>query len=521
MRTPPRRRSHRPRARRGGSASVALRISLFFGIALGGRVAAASPLMESTGSVGGNAGVQGVISGPGAASTFFNPAALTEAEEGFTAAYGFVSEQVGVTLDGRPGGTDVPLSVGDRGIVGPDGARLPNDRMPTAWLASGCTGGTEPGDCPAPGLTARPRQGRGSSGKTRTYLTLGLVKRLVDDRLTIGLYTMLPVSSFVTARSFYADEREALFSNSLHPELYGDRLTSLSFAGGAAFRILPTLSVGLSVTLALANAATASTYVRDATNYDLLLLDTQTRTQVDLAPILGGRWAPSPDLRFGTAVHAPQSFELETTVSATLPSGSESGTTRRDVYHWMPWRVSLGAEGDVIRRGAYTMSLTGSLRYAFWSSYEDRHGTRPASYGAGLGWSDTMSGALGVRHTYKGVRGFVDLSYAPSPVPEQVGRSSYVDNDRVGIAVGADLKVPIGRSFVRPGLQVSATRLVPRHHTKDASRLVDELPDGSSFDDARDPVPGAAGLQTNSPGYPGFASAGFLWSGFFTLEIPL
>lgn len=482
--------------------------------------ASASPLMDTTGAVGGNAGAQGVVSGPGAASTYFNPALLIDAEDGFLISYGIVSEQMGVTLDGRPAGSDVPLAVGDRDVISGNGASLPNDRVPTAWLQAGCNGGTEPGDCPSPGFAARPRQARGSSGKTRTYLTLGLVKRIAKDRASIGLYTMLPVSSFVTARSFYADEREALFSNSLHPELYGDRLTSLSFAGGGAFQVLPSLSVGLSVTLALANAATASTYVRDASNYDLLLLNTATRTQVDIAPILGARWTPSSGYRFGATIHSPQSFELETTVSATLPAGTESGTTRRDVYHWMPWRVGVGAEIDVVERGAYRMAVTGSLTHAFWSSYEDRHGARPSSYGADLAWSDTTSGSLGVRHFYRGARGFLDLSFSPSPVPEQVGRSSYVDNDRVGISAGADVKVPLAGSFVRPGLKLGAARLVPRHHTKDSSRMVDELPDDAVFDSTRDPVPGAAGVQTNSPGYPGYRSAGYLWTGMFTLEVP-
>lgn len=499
------------------------RLSILAAFAVGAFAlpANASPLLDTVGPVGGNAGAQGVVSGPGAASTYANPALLVDAEDGFLVSYGFVSEQIGVTLEGRPSGSDVPLAVGSRDIVTADGQALPNDRMPTAWLRDGCPGGTEPGTCPSPGMPARPRQGRGASGVTRSYVTLGFVKAIAKDRASIALYTMLPVSSFVTARSFYADEREALFSNSLSPELYGDRLTSLSVAGGGAFRIMPSLSVGLSVSLALANAATASTYVRDASNYDLLLLDTATRTQVDVAPVFGVRWKPDRRLRIGGALHTAQAFELETTVSATLPSGTASGTTRRDVYHWLPWRVSLGAELDVLERGIYRMAVAASVKHAFWSSYEDRHGTRPASYGSDLGWSDTTSGTLGVRHFYGPVRGFVDLSYVPSPVPEQVARSNYVDNDRVAIGLGADMKIPVGSSYVRPGFQLGAARLVPRSNTKDPDRIVDELPDGAVFDSTRDPVPGAGGLQTNNPGYPGFRSAGYLWSGFFFLEVPL
>lgn len=500
---------------------ISLAIVLAPGLSLASARAEASPLLDLAGSQGGNAGMQGVVSGPGAASTYFNPALLTAADEGFLVGFGFVSEQMGITLDGRRAGSDVPLAIGERDIVGPDGAPLPNDRLPTQWLAEGCRGGTEPGDCPSPGLTARKRQAAGSSGKTRTYLTLGLVKHVVADRASIGLYMMLPMSSFVTARSFYADEHEALFSNSLHPELYGDRLTALSFAAGGAFKIGPNLSIGLSITIALANTATASSYVRDAANYDTLLLDTAVRTQVDVKPILGVRWTPSSALRFGATIHAPQGFELDTTLNATLPAGSESGSTRHEVYHWMPWRVGFGVEGDVLHRGPYTLGLAGSVKYAFWSAYEDRHGQHPEVYGADLGWSDTMSVTGGVRHAWGPARGFLDVAFTPSPVPEQVGRSSYVDNDRLALVMGADLKVPIGKTYVRPGVSLSASRLVPRHHTKDDRRIVDELPDGSAFDSTRDQVPAAAGLQTNSPGWPGFRSAGFLWSGMFNLEIPL
>lgn len=506
----------RSMVRRHAASALAMAIAL-----ASATRAEASPLLDMTGNNGGNGGLQGVVSGPAAASTYSNPALLTIAEEGFVVGYGFVSEQMGITVDGRRAGSDVPLAIGERDVVGPDGVPVPNDRIPTQWLQEGCRGGTEPGDCPAPGLAPRRRQGSGSSSKTRTYLALGIVKHIVKDRASIGFTMMLPVSSFVTARSFYVDEREAIFSNSLHPELYGDRLTSLSFAGGGAFQIAPNLSIGLSITLALANTATAASYVRDASDYSSLLLNTEARTQVDLSPAFGVRWAPSSDLRFGATLHAPQSFELETTINAILPAGSESGTTRRDVYHWMPWRVGFGAEGDVIHRGAYTMALTGSLKYGFWSAYEDRHGQRPSIYGADLAWSDTMTVTGGVRHTWGRARGFADVTFVPSPVPEQTGRSSYVDNDRIGLVIGADVKIPIGKSFVRPAISLGAHRLVPRHHTKTDGRLVDELPDGAAFDSTRDPVPGTTGLQTNSPGWPGFRSAGYLWSGMFTLEVPL
>src|SRR6185503_16853521 len=81
------------------------------------------------------------------------------------------------------------------------------------------------------------------------------------DRETPG--ARIPLGEFTTARGFYNDEREQFFTNSLHPELYSDRLTATSLAFGAGVGILENLSVGLSFTLNLTNTAQSKTYVRD------------------------------------------------------------------------------------------------------------------------------------------------------------------------------------------------------------------------------------------------------------------
>jgi len=485
-----------------------------------GRNAHASPLIELTGAIGDNGGMQGVVSGPGAASAYFNPALLNDAEDGVLFAYELVSEQVGVTLYGRQGG-NVPLSVGTRTVTSPGGVPLPNDVVPTQWLQQGCPAGTGPNQCPAPGFAARPRQSQGSSGVNRSYGTFGLVKHLVPDRLSIGFYAMIPLSNLTTAQSFYPDEREALFSNSLHPELYGDRLTSISVVLGAAFKIVPQISIGASVSLGLANVATSNTYVQNPANYSTLLLDNSITTQVDLSPTVGMTYIPVSWLRFGGAVHAPEKFSVNTTIDATLPSGTTSGGTVDNVFDWMPWSVNFGVEGDVITRGKYTMSLTGSLKYAFWSAYTDRIGQSPSAYGAALAWSDTLSATIGVRHRYGQARGFIDIGYAPSPVPEQIGNSNYVDNDRVMLAAGGDIALQIGPAKVRPGAQFFVNRLIYRANLKDDALITDQVPEGSVFSTTGKPVPGLLGLETNNPGWPGFSSEGWVWGGGVTVEVPL
>lgn len=505
-------------ATRGGGRLAAATLAALVVVAAAA-TARASPLVETMGPVGSSAGAQGVVTGAGAASTYFNPALLMEADDELLLGFALISEQMGVTLQGRPQSGDVPLAVAGGGVVTPGGQTLPPSVVPTQWLQNGCPPGSGAGQCPGSGFAARPRQSMGTSGQTRTYLTLGIVKNLVKDRFTLGIYAMLPIGSFTTAQAFYPDEREALFSNSLHPELYGDRLTSVSLVFGGGFRLLPNLSIGASVSVGLANLATSNDYIQSATDYSQLLLDNSVKTDINVSPTVGVHWAPTSWLRFGGAVHSPESFVVDTTIDATLPTGTESGTTARNVFDWMPWSVAAGGEAVLVRRGAYTMSVVGSIDYAFWSAYQDRQGQDPSTYGPKLGFHDTMSGAVGLRHAYKSTRAFVDLRYIPSPVPEQIGRSSYVDNDRLGIVAGADVLLKWLK--LRPGLQVFADRFVPRFNQKNDSLIPDELPDGSTFGATGQPVPGSQGLQTNNPGWPGFSSGGWLWGGAFTLAVPL
>ena len=501
----------RPLARLAPFATLA-------GIASLASAARASPLIETQGAVGGNAGAQGVVTGPGAASTYFNPAMLAEADDELTLGFALISEQMGITLDGRPAGADVPLVVGGRDVFS-GGQPLPPDVVPTQWLRNGCPAGTAQGQCPAPGMVARPRQSMGSSGQTRTYLALGFTKHIVKDRLTLGLYMMLPISNLTTAQAFFADEREAVFSNSLHSEMYGDRLTALSVVAGAAFHVLPNLSLGASVSVGLANTASSRDYVQSATDYSQLLIANAVTTSVNVSPTFGLRYAPVPWLRFGGAVHAPESFVIDTNVDATLPTGTESTAVQKSVFDWMPWSVALGAELEVARRTNATTSLVASAQYSFWSSYRDRMNVSPTSYGDDMTFKDTPSGAIGVRQTFRDARMFLDLRYVPTPVPKQVGRSNYVDNDRFGAGIGADVLLQFLK--LRPGVQLFVDRFLPRHQTKDDTRIVDEVPDDATLGTTGAPVPGVQGLQTNNTGYPGFASGGWLWGGAVTLGMPL
>ena len=79
-------------------------------------------------------------------------------------------------------------------------------------------------------LAARPRQAAGTGHETFTYEAFGMVVKLFQERLALGVHGLVPNGEFTKIRAFYPDEREQYFSNSLHPELYSDRLTPVSLA---------------------------------------------------------------------------------------------------------------------------------------------------------------------------------------------------------------------------------------------------------------------------------------------------
>ena len=104
-------------------------------------------------------------------------------------------------------------------------------------------------------------------------------------------------------------------------------------------------------------------------------------------------------------------------------------------------------------------------------------------------------------------------------MPPQTGRTNYVDNDRVGLALGTDYTFTAFGVKLRPGASLQAHRLVRRYQKKDDRLIADEVPDDAIDATTKQPIAGSAGLQTNNPGWPGFASAGWVGGGAVTVAV--
>jgi hypothetical protein len=127
---------------------------------------------------------------------------------------------------------------------------------------------------------------------------------------------------------------------------------------------------------------------------------------------------------------------------------------------------------------------------------------------------------------------YLDVSYEPSPVPLQTGRTNYVDNDRYGIGGGVQYQFPIPETALelRVGLQGQLYILPQRTQMKidptsppyagsHYSQLVqDEWVDGAT-DNRGQVIAASNGLQTNNPGWPGFRSEGLILGGGLNVSL--
>jgi len=491
-------------------------------VALNPATARASPLTDLVGDTSSAGGLQaGTVPG-GAAAAYFNPALLNDAPAGATVGFTVLNQRFDVALDGRPG-TQFAVANGLENAGHADGTRFDNYPIGTNQLQFG-----RAMDARHLAFAARPRQAAGSGHETTTYEVFGLVVKLFKEHLALGIHGLIPNGQFTQMRAFFNDEREQYFSNSLHPELCSDRMTAVTLALGAGLKLTDGLSLGVGATLGLKANVVAPTYVVDAGHLENILIDMNASVNIGISPHFGLSYKPSDRLHFTATVHTPQQVELGTNFTFLLANGVEQSSGVTFVLDYTPLQLGLGGSFDLVKETEQTLTLAATVGYARWSTYVDRHGTEPASPYA---WSDTVSPTLGMRYRWHDLSTLLDVTYKPTPVPKQTGRTNYVDNDRVSSSIGAAYHFTVLGTDMQLGAQVQVHHLVERHQVKLetptnaegrnlAPALVkDEVPDDAQI--GGDPVTTAQGLQTNNAGWPGFASGGWILGATLSLTVAL
>lgn len=481
----------------------------------------ASPLFEIAGGDNGG-GANARFTSPGVASTYFNPAFLPYVQR--TLAFGILvlQDSVTLTLDGRNGG-DVGFDLLDsynEDLTGFDYATYPTD-----WIESGCDPSTG-GECQR-GLQPHPRQGAGTSGQARPFVSVGLAQPVFGRYLVFGVHALIPAGSFTGGDQFFVDEREQFFSNSLHPELLGDRLSAPSIAVALATEPTDGFTLGVGLGIRMKTTAQADTFIIDGNDQaETLQLSTGIDVSIGVAPYVGARYEFGD--RAGSlslTAHSPNRFDVEVGLLTQLADGDNQTATRSATLDYMPWQFGFGGEVTMPTREDWHIAVTGGVVYRLWSNYVDRQSDSPSG---DYEWSDTFSPSVGARFEH-GVTAFgLDASYTPTPVPPQTGRTNYVDSDRFGFNGSVSREVELAGLDLRIGLNGQLNRITQRHVEKlevdtsgevDPNLVIDEFPDTAVDTRRQEPVESALGLQTNNPGWPGYASEGWLWGAGFSLEL--
>jgi long-chain fatty acid transport protein len=465
--------------------------------ALSGRQARASSTMEIIGATTGGNQITARVLSHGSAATYFNPALLPEATPKLEAGFFALSVGNNIRLKARPPGVDVPSTIYFTEAPGRPlaTADLPNLRSDT------------------------------DSDSNVVYAALGLVRPLAGRALVFGFHAFLPVRAFLDQKGFFADEREQYFSNQLHFELLGDRLDVSSIAFALGSQLNDWISIGAGIDVAIYTVSRVTVYVPDGADQSYVMMAPDIHTDSKFKPYVAATLHPNARSSVVATLHAPFSNDTDGQNDLRFwnykyKDGQKSVQQIYTVSQGTePLRVAVGGSfcGRRLDDGRAPWEVGIQLLGERWSRYYNRQGARPIDR-----WNNTVSVAVGGGFLWRERHVTADVGYVPSPVPNQTGRTNYVDNSRLVASAGIEGPVKFLGRELEAGVTLFGSYFLPRSVTKDpnaANPVVDEFPDGQIDLRTGLPAEGAANLQTNNPGYPGWKSTGYMIGAGATFRI--
>ncbi len=514
----------------------------------------ASPLSETLGDPGSTNPFSARMSGNGPASVYFNPALLSLEEKQFSFNTFYTYQNLRISYGERPEDADI---TGNRenltGIYGAKISEYPDRDIPFKPLP-----------------TDKLYKERGSFDNTADnfYASMGFVFPVIKNHLAFGVYALLPMGKLQEQSTFFVDEREQYFSNSLHFELYEDRMTSqtISAALSGGWKWIY-FGAGLSV---VTNAqVNAEIFTQDtSTKMDV---STESEFGTSVIPHFGLQITPWRSLFLTATLHLPSKSKINSENNISFWGGSEGleameNTEVNIVYGYKPLTFSIGTGfSDMKITSDMKISAGVSAEFRNWSDYRNRYSKRPENnlywdwtktsaagdyekQGAWVSqtvdkykWKNTWSIITGTSFSWKKFKVGLDFAYVPSPVPDQDGRTNYVDNDKFNLGTGISYEFPLYGNFnLSAGVgfqaQIFSERSVKKTNIdsetgtsfgKDGA-IIDEFPDSECDDfcgvsnndlDAGDEIPESRGVQSNNPGYGGFTSRGVIYTAGIWLKL--
>lgn len=269
------------------------------------------------------------------------------------------------------------------------------------------------------------------------------------------------------------------------PLFYGTRLERTAATLSCGIALPGWVDIGLGATLAPTLIAPA-TILFDASRGETIDEGVVVRFDRDVPTgwglLLGMRWSPARELSIGLAFR--QGVTLRARGAIELRAGSALLDDPLDFADFYSAdEIALGVATTPIPSLSFSLDAT----WARWRAFRDAHARIPLQP-----FHDTVSIRAGVEWTEQWAALRVGYAWEPTPVPPQLGQTSYVDTDHHVFSAGFGANLEEVTSFpLSIDLYARAHALAPVDVTKDLALLTDARPM-------------IAGTQIDALGYPGF-----------------
>ncbi len=286
---------------------------------------------------------------------------------------------------------------------------------------------------------------------------------------------------------------------------FGDGYRRMSAAFALAYRLFGRVSLGLGIDLFMdLGGGSVIALSAPKTQWDQrrrLAIDLRREIVLDPAVFAGVHYAATDWLSVGV------SYRMEARADTKLiPNSFELGglppvdMTIHYVNFFRPHQVAVGVRVAPMP----ALQLSADVVWHQWSAYVGPHAETPSP-----GFDDIVVPRFGAEvRALKSLKLSAGYFFHQSPVPDQTGVSSFVDNDRHAVSLGLEWDLR-KLSFSLPftlSAHFQAQLMATRETVKDAAALPDADPD-------------LDGKQIANEGYPSFSAGGAVFNAGGSLTV--
>lgn len=446
----------------------------------------------------------GIVYGGSAGSLYTNPALIGGLKNHLAINLSLNIPSLKIRLMEKPAHSDVPISIYDSDV-----GNFKNNfkTLPTVELLN--------------------RRSDTVVDDSVAFVGIGLTYNFNIPRFQLAGIIQLPLSfpEAAVLSTHYNDEREAIFSNRLYFTRFGQWEKVAAGLAGASYDILPDLTIGVATQITLTTRTHLAIYIPDASVEDYSLANADANISTGLRPIVGLVYRPRNWLAFGLVFRDESWIKVDGSGKLLLWNYHEA-----DPYKTIPKRTTqdfplvISYEpreyevGVGVRHGRFAGQF--AVMFQEWPLYRDHHNRHPHILDDSLKgyikeefhFESTFNYLGSIIWAYREDRSLqFGMTYYPTPVPPQIGRTNYVDNDLLAFSLGHRYKFGIFDRQFSFGCTAQFFYMFKRTTYKDPSLILDEFPDDSTTLLSNSPMLEAKGLQTNNPGFPGYEAGGSLF----------